>query len=406
MTKSLKIIDKKLIKNFSWAIGGRIFGALCQTLGIILLARWESISNFGLIIFMITFNAVLISFIDFGLNTFMIKERAKDIKSKLVIYCVKINHNITFIVGSIYFIIILILGLYYKDFFLLMLPLTIWLVFERRNEQLIAIYVADGNNKKATKVLSIRRFLGLIFFIISFNIFKTNPTLLYGISILLSSIILYIFTIRDLKINTNIILDYKLKKLFKETFPYWINSLFAQLRNLDVSIVGLISTPIHAAYFGFINRSVAPLNMIATSMASVILPSVSKKEIKEEEFYFYLLFTTTLASIPFILLYLTADILIPISIGEKYIETIPLIKIMCLGLVFFSASSIIASILQGTNLQNKVAKVNIIATSLYLTILFPFSYFGDSLYATYALTFFFLFRFVYMSYYFIKNKRK
>ncbi len=402
----IKQLDKKIIKNFSWALLGRIFAALCQTLGIILLARWESVNNFGLIIFMITFNAVLIAFIDFGLNTFMIKERAKDISSKLVIYCIKINHNITLIVGCIYFIIILILGLYYKDFFLFMLPLTIWLVFERRNEQLLAIYIADGNNKKATKILSLRRFLGLILFIISFNIFNTNPTLLYGISILLSSILLYIFTIKDLKINTNIILDYKFKKLFKETFPYWINSLFAQLRNLDVSIVGLISTPIHAAYFGFINRAVAPLNMIATSMASVILPSVSKKEIKEEQFYFYLLFTTILASIPFILLYFTANILIPISIGEKYMETIPLIKIMCLGLIFFSASSIIASILQGTNLQNKVAKVNILSTLIYLIILFPFSYFGDSLYATYALTFFFLFRFTYMSYYFIKNKRK
>lgn len=401
----VKKIDKKIVKKFSWALLGRIFAALCQTAGIILLARWESVSNFGLIISLLAFSAVLIAFIDFGLQTYMIKERAKNINSLLVNYCIKINSNITLIIGLLFFSIILLLGFYYNDFFFNLLPLTLWLIFEKRNEQLISIYIADGNNKKATQLLSMRRFLGLILFIISFKLFDLNPSLLYGISILLSSIILYKFTLKDLNLDLNFNFDYKLTVLFKETFPYWINSLFAQLRNIDVTLVSLISTPIHAAYFGFINRAVTPLNMVATSMASVILPSVSKKEIKIEQFYFYLLFTTILASAPFIFLFFTVDILIPFAIGEKYIETIPLFKIICIGLIFFSASSITASILQGIDLQKKVAKVNIISTSLYLLILLPLTFYGDSLYATYSLVFFFLFRFIFMGYYLVKYKR-
>lgn len=65
MIKSLKNIDKKIVKNFSWALLGRIFAALCQTLGIILLARWESVDNFGIVVSILAFTAVLIAFIDF-----------------------------------------------------------------------------------------------------------------------------------------------------------------------------------------------------------------------------------------------------------------------------------------------------------------------------------------------------
>lgn len=402
----IKKLDKKVVKNFSWALLGRIFAAVCQTLGIILLARWETVNNFGLVVSILAITTVLIAFIDFGLNTFMIKERAKDSSSTLVNYCIKINSTITFIAGSIFFLIILLLGFYTNSFFFYILPLTFWLVFEKRNEQLLAIYIADGNNKKATQLLTIRRFLGLLLFIILFNLFNINPSFAYSISILVSSVLLYKFTIKDLSINLSLKFDYKLKILFKETFPYWINSLFAQLRNIDVTIVSLISTPIHAAYFGFINRAVAPLNMVATSMASVVLPSVSKKEINNEQFYFYLIFTTFLSSIPFIILFFTVDLLIPFALGVKYIETIPLFKIICVGLIFFSASSITASILQGIDLQKKVANVNIISTSTYLIILIPLTLYGGSLYATYSLIFFFLFRFILMSYYLIKSKRK
>jgi len=402
----LKNIDKKVVKNFSWALIGRIFAALCQTIGIVLLARWESINNFGFVISILAFSTVLIAFIDFGLNTFMIKERARNINSNLVNYCVKINSNITLFVGFVFFIIILFLSYFYNSFFFYMLPLTFWIIFEKRNEQLLGIYIADGNNKKATQLLTLRRFLGIFLFVISFKLFNINPTLAYSLSILLSSVLLFRFTIKDLNLNLNLNFDYKLIEVLKKTFPYWINSLFAQLRNIDVTIVSIISTPIHAAYFGFINRAVTPLNMVATSMASVILPSVSKKEIKIEQFYFYLIFTTILASLPFLFLFFSVDILIPFALGNKYIETIPLFKIICIGLIFFSASSIIASILQGTDLQKEVAKVNIISTSIYLIILIPFTYYGNSLYATYSLVFFFLFRFIFMGYYLIKQKKE
>ena len=401
----IKNFDKKIIQKFSWALLGRIFAAICQTTGTILLARWEEVDNFGVVVSVLALSIVLISFFDFGLNTFMIKERAKNKNSTLVNYCVNINTKITFVVGIIFFLIIFLISIYFNNFFLYILPFTIWVVFEKRNDLLLGIYIADGNNKKATQLLSTRRFVGLLFFILLFQILDLNPTLAYGISILTSSIILYIYTIKDLNLNLNLKFNYKLKEVLKETFPYWLNSLFAQLRNIDVAIVSLISTPIHAAYFGFINRAVTPLNMVATSMASVILPSVSKKEIKEQQYYFYLVFITILASIPFIFLFFTVDMLIPLALGDKYIETIPLFKIICVGLVFFSASSIIASILQAVNLQKEVAKVNIISTLLYLVILIPLTIYGNSLYATYSLLFFFFFRFIFMLYYLIKFKR-
>jgi len=399
-------LNKKVLKNFSWALLGRIIAALSQTLGIILLARWENIINFGIVISILAFSTVLMAFIDFGLNTFMIKERAREVNSTLVNYCVKLNSNITLIVGLFFFIVILLLSYYNNNFFFYILPLTLWIIFEKRNEQLLGIYIADGNNKRATKLLVTRRVLAVSLFILSFKLFDINPTLSYGLSLLLSSFLLFIFTLKDLNLNLNLDFKYTLKEIFRKTYPYWINSLFAQLRNIDVTIVGLISTPLHAAYFGFINRAVTPLNMVATSMASVILPSVAKKEIKNEHYYFYLIFTTILASLPFLLLFFTVDLLVPFALGEKYIPTIPLFKIICIGLIFFSASSIIASILQGSDLQKEVAKVNVISTSIYLLILIPLTYYGNSLYATYSLISFFLFRLLFMGYYLITQKKE
>lgn len=389
-------MKNKIIKNISWALTGRILAALLQTTSIILLARWETLENFGIVISVLTFSILLHAFIDFGLSTYLIKERAKNKDSDKVYACIKINSLIANNFALAAGVILILLGVFQNPLYFSLLPLALWLAYEKRADQLIGIFIADGNNKTSTQLLMLRRFLALTIFIVIFFLSNTDPTLAYTLGISIAATLSYFHTYSlvhaDLPKNS----PDTFRTIFKHTFPYWINSLFAQLRNIDVIVVTAISGTIHGAYFGFVNRAISPLNMLATSMASVILPSVSKKEIQTEALLKYLIITTLLASFPFLILYFLVDFIIPFLLGNQYLPTVELVKIICIGLIFFSASSILGSMLQGVDLQNKVAFVNIFSTSFYLIFLIPLAYMGNSLYAAYTLVGFFIIRFIAM----------
>ena len=393
-----------VFKKFSWTLFGRIVAAGFQMLGIILLARWEDISSFGIVASALAFGTVIHAFIDFGLSTFLIKERALDSSSNKIDASIILTKKISTIFILCGTLLLLVLGILFETFYLSLIPLVFWIAYERRSEQLLGLLIADGNNKKATQLLTLRRFLSLLGFLALYFFTPLEPTLSYTLGLFAGSYISYRYTLSVVhpSINTSAI-PLSLRQMFTHTAPFWINSLFAQLRNIDVALVSALSGPVHGAYFGFINRSVGPLNMVATSMASVILPSVAKSEISTHQYIRYLLIATAISSVPYLTIFFAADYLIPIFLSEKYLPTILLAKIISIGLVFFSASSIVGSILQGVHEQKKVATVNIATTSIYLLLLIPLTLHGDSVYAAYTLDFFFTLRFATMFYFLYRH---
>jgi O-antigen/teichoic acid export membrane protein len=387
-------LKKQVVKNFFWALAGRIFAAGIQTIGIILLARWESVENFGVVVSILALSVLLHAIIDFGLSPFLIKEYAKTHNEQLASECIILNAKAANIFSFLSMILLVILGMLLDSLYYSLIPLSIWVAFERRADLLLGLYIAEGNNKKATQFLLIRRFLFIISFVFLYLILNIGATLAYSMGIAMAAILSYIQVSKQFNFKIIEWSNDKNWNILKQSFPFWINSLFAQLRNIDVLVVTLILGSVQGAYFGFVNRSIAPLNMISTSMASVILPSVSKKEIEEHEFLKYIFFITLVASVPYFLVYFFVDSLIPMFLGNNYFATIELIKIVCIGLVFFSASSIINSILQGIDMQKHVAYANFFATLIYFVILLIMTNIGGVVFSAYALVVFFLLRFL------------
>lgn len=393
-------MHKPIFKNISWALIGRICAALFQTAGIILLARWESLEHFGIMASALALGTVIHAFIDFGFSTYIIKERAISPSSPRIMHSLIITSISTKIFNIMAIALLILIGINSNTFYFYLIPLPLWISYERKSEQLLGVLIADGDNKKATQLLTLRRIYGFVFFIILHVVTTWNDSLLFSTALLLGAWISHKQTFYLIKNQLEQpVQNIPHMQLFKQAFPYWINSLFAQLRNIDVMLVTIISNPMHGAFFGFVNRAVSPLNMVAISAASVLLPSVAKNEIDSKHYYKVILITTTIASLPFVTLYFLADYIIPSFLGENYVPTILLIKIICLGLIFFSASSIIGSILQGVHQQKNVATVNIVSTTLYLLSVIPMTLAGQSLYATYALIIFFFIRFLSMLYF-------
>jgi len=391
------MIKKNILKKFSWALLGRLIAAAIQALAIVLLARWESLENFGLVIPILTLAVLIHAIIDFGLSPYIIKERAKTKNDSIIYECAPLNIYIVNIFSVIAIIFLLNLGFFVDNIYYYLLPLSVWINFERRADFLLGIFIADGKNKEATQLLVARRFVFFILFILLHLIFNLEVTLSYSIGIAIAAILSYIQIQKKLHLEKIVASKKNLHNIFIKTLPFWINSLFSQLRNIDVVILTILLGSIQGAYFGFVNRLISPLNMISTSMSVVVLPSVSKKEIKEKEFIKYIFLITLFSSIPYFLLYIYADSIIMTFVGEKYIPTIPLIQVLCIGLVFFSASSILSSILQGINLQKKVAYANMLSTIMYFILLVVFLlYTSNILYGVYTLVCFFVLRFLFM----------
>lgn len=392
----LKKFNPKIIKNFGWALLGRLLAALLQTVGIVLLARWETVSNFGIVISVLALAIVAHSLIDFGLTTYLIKERAAKIREHLY-SCFIYNKRIASFSALLIVGIFSALGVLVDAYYFYLVPIGIWIAFERQSDLLIGFFIADGNNKLATTLLTHRRLVALLLFLFLYYI-GLQATLAYSLGISIAALFSYI-QVRRLLTEEISLLDKALvnfNEVFKKSFPFWINSFFAQLRNVDVVIVTLIIGPAMGALFGAVNRLVSPLSMVSSSMAMVILPSVSKSEIASHEYYKYTFLATALSSIPYVMLFFLAEYIVNLTLGEKYRGVIPLLEIISIGLILFSASSVLGSIMQGAGLQERVAQVNIIVTLMYIAILVPFAYYGGVLYATYALCIFFLLRLMMM----------
>ncbi|GKT11811.1 MAG: hypothetical protein ISEC1_P0784 [Thiomicrorhabdus sp.] len=395
----LKTFNKKVINNFGWALLGRVFAAILQATGIILLARWEEVENFGIVASMLALGVLVHALIDFGLTTYSVKERSAGNMAHLY-SCMSHNRKFATLFGLLSSFITFLLGYYISSFFYLLLPVGVWIAYERQSDFLISFFIADSKNKIATKLLTHRRLLSLVLFIALYFL-SVQVTLAYMLAIALAALASYL-QVKYLLSNEIAALNQKFftfKELFSHTFPFWINSFFAQLRNVDVVIVTVILGPVFGALFGVANRVVSPLSMVSSSMATVVLPSVSKGDIRKHEFYKYTVFATALSSIPYICLFFLSSLAVPLLLGEKYNDVVPILEVLSLGLIFFSASSVLGSVMQGVGLQKRVAQVNVMATSIYILFLIPVAYWGGIMYAVYSLCIFFILRLLMMAFY-------
>lgn len=335
---------------------------MLQALTFLLLARWSSVEQFALIASFLAASIFLHTVFDLGLSTYIIKTRSEDPKNPEIAESLFYNSIALTITGCAIFITLISTNFFdiYSS-----LWLSIWFALEKVSDTWLCVHQGDGSNKLISLSVLRRRSVSLSIFFALYH-FGLNPILSFSIGLGAGSLYSFASLINLTRQNISLNNHFHPFRLIKKTYPYWINSIAAQIRNLDVMLLTVLAGATQGAQLAIANRLISPLSMVASSMAMVLLPAVAKKEITSKHYHRIGLLTTAGASAPILALILIADSLVPLALGPQYISSIPVIQIVATGLIALSADAIYSSILQGRGMAKTVATISGSASIFYI----------------------------------------
>lgn len=384
---------KRLASQFAWVSVGRLLGALIQAVTMLLLARDLGPHAFG--IFSTVFGTVIVfqAALDLGIATLVVKERAADPTNPLVHSALRVTDRMAFVLTAAVSLPLFVLGSVLDPFFFALLPLAVSAACERHTETWLAVPLADGDARINTQNLLVRRTITALLYI-GAVVMGLDPTLAFSIAMSLTAIVSLI-VIRRIVVTRLALVSSPLtaREVIRSSWPYWINSLGTQARNLDTLVVSTVAGASQAGFYAATSRATGPLRILSTSMAAVLLPASASAGRKQLGSLFRLVWAMTVCCG---LIYGGLIIVVPTAVklflGQAYQGAVLPLQIVLAGLVFAALSSLFTSMLQGAGLQYFVAKTAIVTTAVCLTFVCIGALVAGAVGAALALSFSFLFQ--------------
>ncbi|WP_165384849.1 oligosaccharide flippase family protein [Cryobacterium sp. SO1] len=353
--------------QFAWVSGGRILAALIQAIIMLVLVRAVAPAEFGFFAAVYGVMTLAQTFFDFGLPTLVIRERAKRANPAIVAAALRLNNSLSLIMGVLLIAVTGLLGVVADSRFFLLLPLGLWAAAERNADAWLGVVFADGDARINTANLVARRMGNLALFI-GFTLWTPiDPVLAFGISSAAAACASWVFAhvvVGRLLESTDRVAA---RVLLRLSWPYWINSVATQARNLDATIIGFVAGTAQAGFYAAAARLTSPLRILPTSLASVLLPASSTRNSSTMRGLLKLVAIVVGGlGLFYLLLGLAVPYVVPIVLGEAYTGAILALQITAVGLVFAAAASLLGSLLQGVGLKHFVAGTAVLTTLVCL----------------------------------------
>jgi O-antigen/teichoic acid export membrane protein len=353
--------------QFAWVSGGRIAAALIQALIMLLLLRAVSPAEFGFFAAALGVVTLAQTTLDLGLPTLVIRERSKDPGQGIVTAALRLNNKLSAALALSILTVMAAVALWIDDRFLLLLPLALWAAAERNADAWLGVILADGDARVNTLNLISRRMGNLTTFVL-LNVFTPiDPILAFGLSSALASSASWVFAHAYVAKRLPPPAEVKSRALLAESWPYWVNSVATQARNLDTAIAGIVAGPAQAGFYAAASRLTSPLRILPTSLASVLLPASSSRTSSTMGGVLKLI-GVSLAGLTVFYGVLSYVIpwAVPVFLGEPYAGGVAALQITTLGLIFASAASLLGAPLQAVGLKKFVAGIAVLTTATCL----------------------------------------
>ncbi len=355
--------SKRIAGQFAWASASRVGAALLQALLFILAARAVPPAEFGLLAAMLGVTTLLQTIFDMGVQTFTTRERAARGDVGAIATALRFNARTSVLLAVVAAGIIVGAALIFDPAFALMLPLAVWVSAERTADVRLTISFADGDvrgnaiNLLSRRTLAILLFLALVFVGI-------EPLLSYAVAVAVAAVGSSVFANLYVRGRVTAPPDMTYRQLMRASWPYWLNSVATQARNLDSAITASFAGAVQAGFFSVASRLTSPLRILPTTLSSVLLPNAAKSDGSRSETLALLRLaglawaaTTAL----YVALILTAPWFVPSLLGADYAGSVPAVQIVVAGLPFAALISLLSSILQGHGRKHFVATVSTVS---------------------------------------------
>lgn len=354
-------------RQFAWVSGGRIIAALIQALIMLLLVRAVAPAEFGFFAAVYGVLTVVQTIFDFGLPTLASRERAKRANPGVVTGALRLNNALSLAMGLCLIVVIGLLGVFIDPQFLLLVPLGVWAAAERNADAWLVVVFADGDARVNTTNLVSRRLGNLALFALLNSWTGIDPVLAFGISSAVAACASWVFAHTYVKKRLAPSEGIAAGRLIRMSYPFWINSVATQARNLDAIIIGFVAGSAQAGFYAAAARLTNPLRILPTSLASVLLPASASRDSKDMPGLLKLVALAICGlTIFYVALGFAMPVVVPLLLGNAYMGAIPALQITAVGLVFASASALLSSLMQGVGLKHFVAGTAVATTFVCL----------------------------------------
>lgn len=358
-------LKSKIVDQFSWVTAGNVVAAALRAGSLVLVARALLPAEFGLFSAATGAAIVLQAVFDLGLAKLIVHERAGgDKDSSMVAAALRLNTKLSVLLGSVCFVVLLILGLTLSPTLLLMLPMSVSISGEKNADTWLGVPIADGNARPNSLNLVGRRSVALIGLVIGLAS-GVNPILAFCLGEALAAVVSVVFArfyVRHLMKDYS---EIPVRSVLRASGPFWINGLAMQVRNLDVMLASFLAGTTQAGYYSAASRLTGPLQLLPSSLAVVILPAASRGSDRPHLVKIVMAASGVMCA-GYVALAAVTPWLLPILLGPAYSPAVPVIQIVILGLPFASAAALMSAMLQGWRYATHVAAIAICTSALCL----------------------------------------
>ncbi len=385
-----------ILLRFGWALLGRIVAAVLQLVSLGILARLVEVEVFGITMALLGFATLIQSLTDLGLSRYIIILRAGDKCSPVISTALYVSD----ITGYLFFIFMLIAVFFaawaFDDRYYAFIPLCVWVIAEKKIEVRNSILQADGENKIISIMLIARRLTMLIIFLL-LAAFIDHGVWAFTIASAVTSLLFLIEAQWRVAPLLPLRSGMHWFNCLSAARNYWVDSVAGQIKCIDVSLVASVSSSVQAAYFGAVSRFGSPFMMVANSISMIIMPMVTRGDLKVSGALKLSFFVVLANAVPLLVIAYFSSALVVLALGAEYKGAAIPLQIFCVAIIFNSAGALFSALLVATGESKAVARTSIVASVLYIIALAVLSCEYGAIGASIALVCYFLTRLLLLS---------
>ncbi len=375
----------------------------------VLIARYLKIEHYGEYTTALEFATFFSTFTNIGINQALI--RAINIESRYEKEHFTNNLILKTFLAIIAYIV-LVISLFFTNYNSDIIYLTLIFGFVRIGNEFLVSFYALNDAKEQFSVQAIftslfsMSFLASTIIIILVNGNYFHFAYVRAILVIIFLLVILIMTFKNFNLKFNLL---TLKKFIKETIPFSLSIVYGNLiQRTNIIILSLMHGPVYSGIFNNGYLFYVSLQFIPINLHRVLLPYLYKIQYEDnkEKFQFaFDIFSKYLTIISFFILiniFLYSKDIIITLFGEKYRDSINILKIISLGIPFmFSIAITIITALDKqrivSNITGICAIINIIAN---IILIYFFKTEGAAIAVVVTIFFIFLFTHLYLR---IKN---
>ncbi|GAB2935002.1 hypothetical protein GCM10027047_34310 [Rhodococcus aerolatus] len=336
-----------LVTQYGGVLLGRLVGAGLQAATLALYARQATRSEFGTVLAVLGVLTVAVVVFEGGMSACMVRDSSADRDPQRFRSVLRATVMLSSMMVVLSWVVLAVLwAITGSVTFLLVVPLAAWAATEKNGDLLLTVALCVGRAEISAVSLLQRRGLGLLGFLGLSTV--CGPTLALSVGLLAGSVVANVLVRRTLGAvvapGGPVV---PAGQLLRAARPFYANSVAAQLRNLDVTVVSLVAGPAIGGVYGLPARMTAPLRIIPTSVAAVSLRYLGDAERGRSALVRRLpLVTTAGMALVMAVLFMGAPQLVVALFGPQYLSSAVPLRILSVGLVFAFVTSFQTSELQ------------------------------------------------------------